>query len=126
MTVRVEKSVNLPIRVDPGDDSPNPNVHPVYPWTATDGLEFIVSIFWLSRKIMLCVIGIPMIFVGYRYIIVIMCLLGFCEGISNVWNILFAFYSTTEKQAQQGMSHLAISIFFISKPKSSVESLLDW
>jgi hypothetical protein len=112
MTVRKDSSNNLPIRVDPGDESPNPNVKVEYPWKATDGLSFIVSLFWLARKIMLCLIGIPMIFVGYRYIIIIMCFLGFCEGISNVWNILFAFYSTTEKQAQAGMSHLGISIFF--------------
>jgi len=39
-----------------------------------------------------------------------MCVLSFCEGMSNVWNMLFGFYSTTESQIQNGISSTGIVV----------------
>merc|ERR1711976_465239 len=56
------------------------------------------------------IIGVPMIFVGYRCLIFNMMVLGFCEGMSNSWNMLFAFYSSTQKQVENGVSHVSIIV----------------
>ena len=36
------------------------------PWETKDALSFVMSMFQLARQITLIIIGIPLIFVGYR------------------------------------------------------------
>jgi len=80
------------------------------PWETKDALSFVMSMFQLARQITLIIIGIPLIFVGYRFIIYNVALLAFMESMSYIWTILFMFYSTTERQVAKGTNHVAIVI----------------